>query len=200
MDAGSPSLMTAEEFFEWRSLPQNDNRFFELVRGEVLELPFTTHIQGVVCANVGFTLGLYARKISKGYPTCNDCPVILSRNPDTVRGPDLAYYFGPSPFEESDTTTDEVLPHLAIEVLPPEGPPMIAMAKLDDYLAARIPLIWYVDPRRCTVTVYQPDKASRVFTREQTLSGEGVLPDFACYVHDFFCLPWERREHPDNGS
>ena len=56
MDAGSISrLMTAEEFFEWLALPEKDNRFFEIVRGEVLELPFTTHIQGVVWANVGLT-------------------------------------------------------------------------------------------------------------------------------------------------
>ena len=32
MDTGSlQKLMTAEEFFEWQSLPENDDRFFELV-------------------------------------------------------------------------------------------------------------------------------------------------------------------------
>src|SRR5947208_556846 len=93
MSAGSTAKrMTAEEFFEWLPRPENEDRFFELVRGEVIELPFTTHIQGAVCAAVSFTLSQYVRQIGKGYATCNDCPVILSRNPDTVRGPDVSYY------------------------------------------------------------------------------------------------------------
>ena len=32
-------LMTAEEFCDWVQRPENANRWFELVRGEVIELP-----------------------------------------------------------------------------------------------------------------------------------------------------------------
>src|SRR5947209_20511120 len=85
-------LMTADEFFDFVHRPENANRWFELVRGEVIELPPPMKIHGVVTANTAAELRAYARKRRKGYVTCNDSGVILERDPDTVRGPDVALY------------------------------------------------------------------------------------------------------------
>jgi Uma2 family endonuclease len=84
--------MTAEEFLEWTQRPENENRWFELVRGEVIELPVPAKIHGRVCINVGFILETYVRQRGFGYITGNDSGVILERDPDTVRGPDVALY------------------------------------------------------------------------------------------------------------
>src|SRR4051812_17188255 len=122
MPAGAlPTGLTAELFFDWWSLPENDDRFFELVRGDVIELPFTTRIQGFLCASVGFALGCYCREIRRGYVTSNDCALILSRSPDTVRGPDLAYFGATIPYALLGTDADDKLPLLAVEVLPNDG-------------------------------------------------------------------------------
>jgi hypothetical protein len=37
--ATTPRRMTAEEFGAWANSPENEGRWFELVRGEVIELP-----------------------------------------------------------------------------------------------------------------------------------------------------------------
>src|SRR5438876_3189867 len=46
-----PKRMTAEEFYDWANRPENDNRWFELVRGEVIELPAPRVPHGVVAGN-----------------------------------------------------------------------------------------------------------------------------------------------------
>lgn len=40
-EATTATRMTAEEFFDWVHRPDNAGKWFELVRGEVLELPGT---------------------------------------------------------------------------------------------------------------------------------------------------------------
>src|SRR5215212_3436622 len=84
--------MTAEEFCDWARRHENDNHWFELVRGEVIELPAPTRTHGVVCMNVGVSLSLFVRQRGFGYVASNDSGVILERDPDTVRGPDVAVY------------------------------------------------------------------------------------------------------------
>ena len=84
--------MTVDQFMEFCSRPENDDRFFELVRGEVIELPPPRPIHGALCTNFTTELNLYARKRRKGHVTCNDSGVIFERDPDTVRGPDVAYF------------------------------------------------------------------------------------------------------------
>lgn len=70
--AAAKRLMTADEFYDLANLPENDNRWLELVRGEVIELPPPTRPHGVVCANATYVLNSYVRKRRKGYVTSND--------------------------------------------------------------------------------------------------------------------------------
>jgi Uma2 family endonuclease len=92
--------MKADEFCEWAQRPENANRWFELVRGEVIELPPRLKSHGVICSNVSRLVGNFAFDQGKGYVAGNDSGVILARDPDTVRGPDVAYY------EDADTFSE----------------------------------------------------------------------------------------------
>src|SRR5437899_9213088 len=98
--ATPPKLMTAEEFYDWANRPENENKWFELVRGEVIELPPPTLPHGVVAGNAVWILNGYVRQRRKGYVASNDSGVILERDPDTVRGPDVALYEGARSFDE----------------------------------------------------------------------------------------------------
>ena len=44
---GKPSSMTAEEFWEWANRPENEDRLWELERGEVIEMPPPGTVHGV---------------------------------------------------------------------------------------------------------------------------------------------------------
>jgi Uma2 family endonuclease len=186
--------MTAEEFYEWANRPENDNRWFELVRGEVIELPAPRIRHGVVTANTVGILRAYTVKRRKGYITSNDSGVILERGPDTVRGPDVALYEDARSFDELPAKYAETPPRLAVEVWSPSDRPVLLLNKVADYLRTGVEMVWLIDPQARTVTVYRPDKMPRIYQEHEVLTGEDVLPGFRCRVADFFYLPAQEQK------
>src|ERR1700685_679848 len=79
-------LMTTDEFWDFVHLPENENRDFELIRGEVIELSRPRVPHGHVCARFVFRLQQYAERCGHGYVTCNDTGVVLREGPATVVG------------------------------------------------------------------------------------------------------------------
>ena len=192
----APAKMTAEEFAEWVQRPENADRWFELVRGEVIELPPPMKIHGRVCMRVGFLLEGYVCQRGFGYVTGNDSGVILERDPDTVRGPDVALYEDARNFEELHPKYGEVPPRLAVEVMSPSDRIGRVMDKVSDYLRNGVPLVWLVDPDMRNVTVCRPDRPPQVVKADQELVAEDVLPGFHCRVSDFFFVPGQPTASP----
>lgn len=185
-------LMTAEEFCDWVHQPEQANKWFELVRGEVIELPSPNKPHGATCMTVGYLLTAYSYQRRCGYVTCNDSGVILERAPDTVRGPDVALYEDAHTFAELHPKYGEVPPRLAVEVLSPSDRIGKVMRKIMDYLHNGVELVWLIDPETRNVTVHRPGKEAYVVEENQVLTGEDVLPGFRCLVGDFFRLPGEK--------
>ena len=81
-------LVTAEEYLR----TPDDGRLTELVRGEIVEInrPFTSH--GYVCVRVTLLLGQFLEQHRLGRVVSNDAGVVTQREPDTVRGPDVAFF------------------------------------------------------------------------------------------------------------
>jgi Uma2 family endonuclease len=188
--------MTAEEFLDWVQRPENDNRWFELVRGEVIELPAPKKPHGVVCSNMVWFLGSYVRQRNYGYVTSNDSGVILERDPDTVRGPDVAVYEDAQSFEELHPKYGEVPPLLAVEVLSPSDRVSRILRKINDCLTNGVRLVWLIDPEERTVTVFAPGKPPVPLDPAGELSGEEVLPGFRCRVPDLFAIPGAKPPVP----
>lgn len=44
--------VTADEFYDFVNRPENEDKWFESIRGEVVELPPPTRIPGTICNNV----------------------------------------------------------------------------------------------------------------------------------------------------
>src|SRR5437879_1884539 len=84
--------MTAEEFWEWASRPENQDRHFELDRGEVVEMPPPGINHGFVCGWIVHLLWVYALRRGKGYPVSNDSGLLVEQDPDSVRGPDVMFF------------------------------------------------------------------------------------------------------------
>lgn len=189
MSTAATKTMTAEEFYEYVHRPENQDKWFELVRGEVIELPPPGKPHGVVCGNVAWVLGSYVRQHRKGYVTSNDSGVILERDPDTVRGPDVAIYDDAKKFEEVHPKYGEVAPRLAVEVLSPNDRADRITRKMTEYLRNGVPLVWLIDPAARIVTVYRPDGPPYEVKETEELTGNHVLPDLRCKVADFFYFP-----------
>jgi Uma2 family endonuclease len=184
--------MTAEEFFDFVHRPENENKWLELVRGEVIELPRPTRPHGVVCTIVSRLLMNYTYEVGRFYAASNDSGVILERDPDTVRGPDVAVYDDANKFEELHPKWGEVAPLLAVEVLSPNDKANKVLQKVRDYLQAGTKVVWLIDPEDRTVTVHRPGQQPAPVAPDGDITAEDVLPGFRCRVADFFRLPGDK--------
>jgi Uma2 family endonuclease len=183
--------MTAGEFFDWVHRPENRDRWFELERGKVIEMPPPGVRHGVVCGNVGWILTGFVRQQSRGYVCTNGTGVILETDPDTVRGIDVTLYDDSRRYDELTPKYATRLPTLAVEVLSPDDRPGRMIRRVSQFLRKGVPLVWVVDPEGRDVTVHRPGHEPYVLDEQDEITGEDVLPDFRCRVADFFRLPGE---------
>jgi Uma2 family endonuclease len=181
--------MTAAEFFAWVHRPENSDRFFELDRGEVVELPRPGKYHGFICANIATILGEFARKRRKGYVCTNNAGVVIERDPDTVRGPDVTFYEDAQTAADMDRQYAARPPLLAVEVLSPDDRINRVIRRITQMLRAGVAVVWLVDPVGRDISVYRPGQDPVLFAEGQELTGDPALPDFRCRVVDFFALP-----------
>src|SRR5258708_38446487 len=93
--------------------------------------------------------------------------------PGLVRLPDVSFVSW-SQLAERRVPREAILglaPQLAIEVLSQSNTVQEMARKLDDYFNAGVKLVWYVDPRLRTVTVYMPERKTTVLNDDRTLDG-----------------------------
>jgi len=189
-DTTPVALMTAEELLLY---PMPDKRV-ELVRGHVVvrEPPGMHHGECAVRVVVAISTFLHHDRSQRGAPftrgrvfTC-DTGFTLARNPDTVRGPDVAYvsrvrWAGPLP-----QGYGEFAPDLAVEIRSPGDRPGAVLAKVGDWLEAGALLVWVVDPARALISVYRADGSQALLGISDALDGGDVLPGFALALAELF--------------
>ncbi len=169
-------VMTSEELLHTR-IP---NKRTELVRGRLVvhEPPGGRH--GNVAANLALRLGQHIEATGVGALFVGDVGFALSRNPDTVRAPDVAFVRGDRLSRPIPTGYIELAPDLVVEVLSPHDRPGETLAKVGDWLEAGARLVWVVDPERRIARIYRQDGAESVLNETEALVGEDVLPGFSC--------------------
>jgi Uma2 family endonuclease len=182
-------LMTAEEFLPWTYREENRGRFFELERGEVVELPPPGKYHGFICANIVGILRDYAIAQRKGYVCGNDSGVVTERDPDSVRGPDISYYIDAQTADDMDRGYPELPPRLAVEVISPHDRVNPMMQRVAELLRAGVSMVWVVDPEPRDISLCRLGEELRLLSAEDTLTAEDILPGFTCAVKDIFATP-----------
>lgn len=189
MASAATKLLTAEEFYEWANRPENRDKNCDLVRGEIVEMTRPGKLHGYVCGNVVRILSNFSFQRKKGYVCSNDTGVVVDRDPDSVRGPDVLFFEDATTIEEIDRKYGEEPPLLAVEVLSPNDTIGKIMERVADQLRFGTRLVWVIDPEARNVTVFQPGREPYVVQENEELTGEDVLPDFRCRVAEFFAFP-----------
>ncbi len=175
-------ILTAEEFY---ALP-DDEMDHELVEGWVTSEPMPGTRHGRVVIQLALALGGFVRAKRLGL-VVNNAGFVLARDPDTVRGPDLAFVTKERVEEAGDVEGFfPGPPDLAVEILSPSNRPVEMRAKVADYLAAGTRLVWVVDPGGRKVRAYRSLLAPRVLGPHDELDGEDVLPGFRLRVAELF--------------
>lgn len=174
-------LLTAEEFF---LLPDpGDGSQQELVRGEIITMTPPGGMHGVSCNKAGRRLGNFVEDNDRGTVTSNDTGFITERGPDSVRGPDIAYW-SKERLPVVPVGYIEVAPDMLVEVLSPSNTSKLIREKLLEYFAKGVRLVWVIAPEDRTLTIYRTPDEGRILHETATVTGEDVLPGFSCRVSD----------------
>jgi Uma2 family endonuclease len=174
----SPELMTAEQLLEV-NIP---GKQVELVRGRLVVKEPPGYRHGDITARLAFELMQYVRAQDLGQVLVGDPGFTLARNPDTVRGPDIAFVQRARVPDPLPAAFAEFAPDLAVEVRSPHDRPGETLAKIADWLDAGTRVVWVIDPARRQARVYRHDGTEAVLSETDALRGEDVLPGFSCAI------------------
>jgi Uma2 family endonuclease len=175
-------LMTAAEFFE---LDVPDGRA-ELVRGRVVRMSFPGMRHGVVAVKIGARLLGFVEAHALGYVFV-ETGCITARDPDTVRGPDVAYVsFDRMAGQAPPVQFMPFAPDLAVEVISPTQRPKGIRAKVQDWFAGGARCVWLVYPASRNLYVLGSPTDVQILGPGDTVTGGDLLPGFSCQVSAFF--------------
>lgn len=161
-----------------------DENVSELVRGVVIREPRPGRSHGRVQTRIAAALDSWGGPA--GAEVTTESGYILSEEPATLRGPDVAVVLDPGSRRTSRSGWVHGAPEVAVEVLSPADASTAIQQKTLDYLRAGARLVWVVDPMAETVTVYRPDGSARLLRENETLEGEDVLRDFSVPLSELF--------------
>jgi Uma2 family endonuclease len=178
--------MTADEFYEWTHRPENRDRHFELEKGEVVEVSRPGKKHCLACANGVWILGTYSRQQNNCNVFSNDLGIVLERDPDTIRGADIAVYLETKSFDDQEQKYSAQVPNLVVEVLSPNDRFGKMQKRIGTFLEKGVAVVWLLDPESLTVTIYLPNQFPKTLEGDEEVTGEHILPGFRCMVADFF--------------
>jgi Uma2 family endonuclease len=176
-------LMSAEEFGK-----RPDPGFpEELVRGRVVAMTVPDRRHGYLCLNVGTILRDFVAKAGIGRVMSNDSGIITGRDPDTVRGADVAFYsFGRLPKGALAAGYGPEVPELVVEIRSANDRWREIHEKITEYLNAGVTTVVVLDPGPRTAHVFSADDAPKVLSADDKLVIAGVLEGFCVQVGAFF--------------
>ena len=178
------SQFTADQLL---ALPMGMGQRYELVAGELRVMSPGGWRHGNVISNLHTRIASFVEQHDLGMMFGAETGFRLSRDPDTVRAPDIA-------FVDKQNLPDQMpteafwpgAPDLAVEVLSPDDRKREINDKVAAWLEAGTAAVWIVDPEKQTVTVYQAANRQQVFGVGETLSGDPVVAGFSCSVDELF--------------
>lgn len=183
MTTVAPKLLTAMDFAR---LPQPvDGARQELVHGVVITTPPLGHTHGRIQWRIARLFGVLKDK-GLGQVTTSS-GVITTTDPDTVRGPDVAFWRADRlSLETNPDVYPDIVPDLCVEILSPGNTPARMTRKVREYFQGGAAMVWVVDPEARTLTIYRRPGEGQILWEEAAVSAEDILPGFICKVADFF--------------
>lgn len=177
------NLITAEQLCE---LPNNGLRY-ELLRGTLVSEPIPDRRHGQTVARVSNLLSNFVDPKRLGVVYTGGTGFVLARQPDTVRGPDVAFVFNEREREtESASPYIPGAPDIAVQVVSPSDRTREVLGKVSDYFAAGSHFLWIVNPVREEVSVFRSPFAPVILAGTDLLDGEDVLPGFSVTIAEIF--------------
>ena len=169
-----PVLLTAEDLLHVH-LPDKQ---VELVRGVLIVREPPGYQHGEVLARLTALLVTFVHAHGLGRVLAGDPGFHIARDPDTVRGPDVAFVRTERVPHPAPAAFAAFAPDLAAEIRSPGDRPGEVLAKVADWLSAGTALVWVIDPVRRLARVYRADGSETLVSESGELQGEDIVPGF----------------------
>ncbi|MCS6830054.1 MAG: Uma2 family endonuclease [bacterium] len=160
---------------------------WEVVEGRLRELPPANFKHGIVAGRLFARLYNFVEVQGGGYVTVAETGFVLSEEPLTLRAPDIAFVRREKlPEGELPEQFARFVPDIVAEVVSPTDTYSALTSKVSQWLESGVRLVWVVDPSDRTVSVHRAGHPVQILREEDTLTGDDVLPGFACKVSEIF--------------
>ena len=174
--------VTTAEFETFLQRPENQERLFELIHGEIVEkLPTEEH--GIIVINIGAAIRVFLKQTPVGRVGA-EVRYRLPKERFNARMPDLSFNSGQRPVVREGSVPQ--MPELAVEIQSPSDSIKKMREKAQYYLANGCRMVWLVFPAKRYIEVYQPDNEMEVMLGNDLLDGGAILPGFTMSVTDVF--------------
>jgi len=181
-DMTATQLVTVEELLQMGS-----DAPYELWEGVLKEVSPSSFKTDVIALRIGSVVLTHVDDNQLGFATASSGGYMLSTDPATVVAPDAGFVRGDRfPNGIPARGFSPVPPDLAVEVISPTDRKADIAEKQALYTKARVPLVWWVDPERRTVTVHRLGQAPETVEATGVLDGGGVLPGFTLELGTIF--------------
>ena len=174
-------LITGEELLEMPGIGP-----CELVEGRIVPMSPTGGRHSIIEGNVVHELKKFVSTKRVGSVLSGEVGIFTKRNPDTVRGADVAFISKKRLPHEAPTGFLEVPPELVVEIISPSNPRKEIDEKIKEYLNIGVKWVWLIDPKNRSCTVYNSESALHKLTENNSLIGEDILAGFEIRISKFF--------------
>ncbi len=174
-------LYTVDDVWELSHRPENENKYFYLIDGQLYwDMP-PGGVHGYLAAEIIYRLKSFAMRHDLGKFTV-ETGYYPPGDRHTLLAPDVAFISktrAPQPFPEKFVP---VMPDLAVEILSPTDSLAEVRRKAAVYLANGTTLVWIVLPAEMAVDVCRASEGAGLniefVSRDGSLSGVPILPGF----------------------
>jgi Uma2 family endonuclease len=174
-------LLTGEDLFAMGDIGRS-----ELIEGRLICMSPTGYSHGRTELKLGKILDQFVEQHKLGRVFVGEVGIYTHRDPDTVRGADVAYVSKDRLAQVKSESYFDVAPELIVEVLSPGDPWSELMEKLDEYFTIGVQMVWIADPKRQQIFVYHSLTEVERFTLNDQVTGGTVLPGFQVAVAEIF--------------
>lgn len=172
---------------DWLAIRETENKLYELVDGTLVEKPMGW-LESLLGTLLSRWLGNYVEQNNLGFVTGSDGFTQLYS--DTIRGPDVAFVSWerlPNRQLPNDPVPS-LVPNFVIEILSKGNTYGEMSRKRREYFHAGVELMWMVDRRDRTITVYRTSQRYEVIREGQMIDAAPVLSGWSFNTADLFAI------------
>ena len=185
MATAKNKLLTAEDLLRLSSQGVKG----ELIRGVLQETVSVGRVHARIAIRIGGEFDRHVRRNRLGQVGGSDGGVLIERNPDTVREPDVYFVSAERlPLDDQSDGYLEVVPELVVEIVSPNDVQQDVREKIEMWLEHGVSMALEVRPATRAIVVHRPGASAVALTSNDVLDGGDVLPGFSLPLSEIFDL------------